>query len=798
MTGYTQVRQAMRVHTALDDDILLLEGMAGEEAVSKPYLFELDLVSLDRDIDGEQLLRTPMHVEMDLPDGSTRSIHGIVRRFVQRGRDEDLVSYRAEIVPWLWFLSLAQDCRIFQNLGVLEIVEQVFKGQGYSDFENRCTRTYPEREYCVQYRESDLNFVSRLLEEEGIFYFFEHQDSKHVLVLADDMSAIRECAGQPSARMHSQPVPEEDVVLSLAREHSVHTGKVTFGDYDYLQPALTLRSTIAGGEPEEVYDYPGSFSDLDRGEDRARLALEREEAARHVVRGTATCRAFRTGTRFRLQEHFGDGGNQTYAILELRHHGRNGSYRGAAGGGGAEYRNELIGIPHSVPYRPPLRARKPTVHGAQTAEVVGPGGEEIYVDEHGRVKVHFHWDRQGGRDDNSSCWVRVSQNWAGKNWGGMFIPHIGQEVIVDFLEGDADRPIITGRVYNAKNAPPEALPANKHKSIIQDDYGNELVFDATPGDEHIRLYSPSHDSMLEIGRSIKWRSDDPFASMTIGSKAEFGLGMSLGLSVGFKTSLDMGGSVSLFAGVKASFSLSDSVSVTLGDSAKVSHGKEYKWGLSEINQHSKGQGVLRSDYQVFLAGGGNSLMNATKSKLLLQYGDAKPGQTAPDQAPKARGIAAQVAAEAGGLATVLAAAEISARYSGHKESYLTLLAAVPKFVPDIARAVAVAKAAQAKTPGRLKPGDVHSAAHTVVELKKKELSLVANEGSALKSRISLFGQGTLGGMIQLQAKKGVHVKAEADNTTLESRDKNVVIKAGQGVDLRGQTLKLKGTKIDIG
>jgi type VI secretion system secreted protein VgrG len=622
MAGYTQVRQAMRVHTTLEDDMLLLEGLSGHEAVSQPYLFELDLVSLDRDIDGEQLLRTPMHIDLDLPDGSTRPIHGIVRRFVQRGRDEDLVSYRAEIVPWLWFLTLAQDSRIFQHLDALEIIEQVFKGQGYSDFDIRCTRGYAQREYCVQYRETNFNFVSRLMEEEGIFYFFEHESGKHTLVLADDMSAIKECEGQPDARMHSKPVPDEDVVLSLDREHAVHSGQVTYGDYDYLQPALSLRTTVAGTELEEVYDHPAGFTDLDTGDHKARLALERLEATRHIVRGSATCRAFRTGSHFRLLDHFGDADNVTYAILELRHHGRNSSYRGASDGGSFDFRNEILAIPHSVPYRPPLRARKPVVNGAQTAEVVGPGGEEIYVDEHGRVKVQFPWDRQGGKDDNSSCWVRVSQNWAGKNWGGMFIPHIGQEVIVEFLEGDPDLPIITGRVYNAKNGPPYDLPASKHKSVIQDDFGNEIIFDSTPGDPHIRLHSPSHSSSLLLGRSSVSTTASDYINYVKGKTGWIHIGATHSGTIGFKGLVDLAGSLSVFAGFKVACEVSQSASITIGPSFKYAKGAEYKVGAKAFTQHVHETILLNSDDQIFLIGGKNdqAAIHGNSKGLSLQFG----------------------------------------------------------------------------------------------------------------------------------------------------------------------------------
>ncbi len=623
MAEYTQTKQPMRIDTVLGEDALLLERLTGREAVSESFLFELDLVSENGEIDGEELLRSEMRVDVDLPDGSTRAVHGMVRRFVQKGGgDRDLVSYRAEIVPWTWFLSLVTDYRIFQDKDVLEIAEEVFTARGYSDFDIRCTRSYPKRPYCVQYRESDLNFVSRLLEEEGIFYFFEHEESRHVLVLADDMISVGECEGQEEARMYVEPLPDEDVVLELEREHVVHPGRVTLADYDHLQPSLTLRSTVVGEEPEEIYEYPGSFRDLDGGDRLARLALEREEARRHVVRGSGTCRGFWSGGRFRLTDHFRDDANQSYALLEVRHQAHNAALRTGRQAGEFDFRNEFVAIPHSVPYRPPRRTRKPVVQGAQTAEVVGPSGEKIWTDQHGRVKVQFHWDRQGGRDANSSCWVRVSQNWAGKSWGGMFVPHVGQEVIVDFLEGDPDRPIVTGRVYNAERMPPLKLPKNQHKSIIQDDFGNEIVFDATPGGEHIRIHSPSHKSAVEIGKSVRWSTVSDWYSHVKGDSGFINEGANISGTIGFKGSVDLCSSLSVFAGYKIELEAAQKLEVKLGPSLKLSAGKEYKAGKSESTQHYSGKILLNSDKELLLVGGpgDESAIDGDGNALTLQYG----------------------------------------------------------------------------------------------------------------------------------------------------------------------------------
>jgi type VI secretion system secreted protein VgrG len=495
MATFSQANRPMRVDTTLGEDVLLLEGLSGTEAVSRPFDCTLDLLSTDQGIDGSKLLRTPMRVTVKLADGGERIIHGLVRRFTTLGRSEDLASYRAEVVPWLWFLSLSSDCKIFQKMTVPEIVEQVFTSQGYSDFEFKLVKSYPQRLFCVQYRESHLNFVSRLLEEEGIFYFFEHSKDKHVLKLVDDNSGVKPCPGQPTAHMAVSAAPwrEQDVVVACEREDAVHTGKVTLRDYDPEQPLLQLEGSAAGKEPEEMYAYPGRYTTLDEGERYARLQLEAEEAQRHVVRGVGSCRAFQPGYRFDLKDHFRRDANQTYMLLELRYSAQAGDYR-SWDSATFDYRIDFLAVPYSVPYRPFRVTPKPRVWGSQPAIVVGPKGEEIWTDKFGRIKVQFYWDRLGKKDENSSCWIRVSQPWAGKGWGSLAIPRIGQEVIVEFLEGDPDLPIISGKVYNADQTPPydpakggvvSGLRSNTHKGKGY----NEMSMNDTAGKEMITIHA---------------------------------------------------------------------------------------------------------------------------------------------------------------------------------------------------------------------------------------------------------------------------------------------------------------------
>ena len=493
--AYSQASRPMRVDTALGPDVLLLEAFSGMEAVSRPFAYTVELLSEDPAIVANDVLRTPVCVTVVASDGSERLIHGLVRSFSQGGRSDDLVSYRAEVAPWLWFLSLTTDCRIYQNLSVPEILEEVFGGFGYTDYQFNLVKPHPKRVFTVQYRETYLNFVSRLMEDEGIFYFFEHSTDKHMLMIVDDKTAVKPCPAQSVAPMASQTGSwrEEDVVTDLECEDAVHTGKVTLRDYDPQQPLLQLESSVAGEQPEEWYDYPGGYTSLDDGERLARLQLEAEEAMRRVVRGAGTVRTFQSGYRFDLKGHYRKDANQPYMLLELRQSGRAGDYLSWESAP-FDYHNSFVAIPYSVPYRPLRVTPKPRIRGSQTALVVGKAGEEIWTDKHGRIKLQFYWDRLGKKDENSSCWVRVAQPWAGKGWGSLSIPRIGQEVVVEFLEGDPDQPIVTASVYNADQAPPydpgkggvvSGLRSNTHKGKGY----NEMSMDDTAGKEKITIHA---------------------------------------------------------------------------------------------------------------------------------------------------------------------------------------------------------------------------------------------------------------------------------------------------------------------
>lgn len=512
----TQINRPFRVKTPLGDDALLLDSFTGSERVSTPFRFVLRVLSPNPNIDMQGLLTKPLVLSLKLEEETERHIHGNVNRIKLLESGEDgMAAYEVEAVPWLWFLTLFADCRIFQNKTVPQIVEQVFRDRGFSDFKLQLQGTYPTREYCVQYRETDFNFVSRLLEEEGIFYFFEQSRDKHTLVLADAPSAFAPCPNQASIRFlpSSGGVLDDPMVNVLESEFKVYVGTASLTDYDFTKPNTSLFATLSGKQKGEDYDYPGKYSTKDNGDRYARVRLEENEVALQTVRGQSNCMGFECGYKITLSDHFRDATNQSYSLLALEHQAKNSSYR-AGKVDPAEYSNRFEAIPNTVPFRPPRNARKPVIEGAQTAVVVGKSGEEIWTDQYGRVKVQFFWDRQGVMDENSSCWIRVAHGWAGKQWGFLTIPRIGQEVLVSFLEGDPDRPIIAGSVYNADQMPPYPLPDDHTKSTWKSMSSkggggfNEIRFEDNKGKEQVFIHGEK-DADIRIKNDRKeWIGQD--------------------------------------------------------------------------------------------------------------------------------------------------------------------------------------------------------------------------------------------------------------------------------------------------
>jgi len=511
-----------RIDTPLGADKLLLKGFRGSEGMSRLFRFELDLLSEDNNISFTDIIGKNVTITVKLADGTPRYFNGVISRFGQGGSDETFTSYHAEMVPWLWFLTRAADCKIFQTQTIPDIIKSVFTNLGFNDFTNSLKGTYQPRDYCVQYRETSFNFVSRLMEEYGIYYFFKHEQGKHTLVLGDDPSTNADCAGQSTFRFYvdSSAVLDEDVITGWHAEQELRTGKSTLTDYNFTTPATSLLATTAtidtvGGNSQfDTYDYPGAYLTQGDGQALTKIRMQEEEAVHMVINGTSDARSMTTGYKFTLAEHYRDDMNASYLLTDIEHIGNTTAYGNAKGGQQDHYSNSFRCIPDSVPFRPLRLTPRPTINGPQPAVVVGKSGEEIWTDQYGRVKVQFFWDRIGKKDDKSSCWVRVSQLWAGKTWGAMFLPRIGQEVIVEFMEGDPDQPLVTGRVYNADQTVPYSLPAEQTKSTIKtrsskgggSDNFNELRFEDKMGNEEIFFHAEKdmnreveHDDSLKVG-----------------------------------------------------------------------------------------------------------------------------------------------------------------------------------------------------------------------------------------------------------------------------------------------------------
>ncbi len=497
--AFVQTNRRIAISTPLGKDALLLRSFTGSESVSQLFQFDLDLLSENDSLKFDDVVGQNVTLRLFDAEGKERYWNGFISRFSQGARDRRLIAYRAQMIPWLWFLTRTADCRIFQNLKVPEIIQKVFKDLGFHDYELRLYGEFALREYCVQYRETDFNFVSRLMEEEGIYYFFRHEQGKHVMILANDPAAHEPCPSQATARydFRGGGIVYEDVITEWRYEQEFRTGTWTHTDYNFETPSTNLAVTVNGKNSYEIYDYPGEHAVRSEGDRLARIRLEEQAASCIVSQGSSGCRHFASGFKFTLADHYRPDLNQAYLLTSVQHSATQAGDFSHGTGDMDEitYRNDFRCMPFSTPFRPQRVTPRPFVQGCQTAMVVGPAGQEIYTDKHGRVKVQFHWDREGKRNENSSCWIRVSHPWAGKGWGSVSIPRIGQEVIVDFLEGNPDDPIITGRVYNGESMPPSGLPGAAMVSGIKSNSTpgggghNSMTMDDSKGKEKIDIHA---------------------------------------------------------------------------------------------------------------------------------------------------------------------------------------------------------------------------------------------------------------------------------------------------------------------
>ena len=481
---------------------LFLTSFTGREELSRLFRFDLELVSSNQSVPAADVVGKGVTFWIADADPPVRYWHGIVRRW-QAGalQDQGLRAYRAELVPWFWFLTQTANCRIFQNQTTQQIIEAIFGERGFSDFRISLSGSHPTREYCVQYRETEFQFISRLMEEEGMFYLFEFENGKHTLVIADATSAYAD-AGQNQVEF-STGSRAQAVINDWSHNYEFISGKWAHDDYNPLTPSDELLAntnslvSIGGNDKYEVYDYPGQYGVAADGTAFVTTRMEELEAAQEIVRGGGSCASFMPGRKFTLTKHDFDGEQQAWVLTSVEYSASEAGGFTAGGGGGNEYSNTFTCIPAARVFRPARSTRQPIVQGPQTAVVVGPQGEEIYIDDKGRAKVQFHWDRLGENNEKSSCWVRVSQGWAGNAWGILFHPRIGQEVIVDFLEGNPDRPLITGRVYNAEQVTDADATGTPTQSVIRTrsspngaaDNFNELRFEDAKDSEKVYFHA---------------------------------------------------------------------------------------------------------------------------------------------------------------------------------------------------------------------------------------------------------------------------------------------------------------------
>jgi type VI secretion system secreted protein VgrG len=511
----TQENRDAEIFTPLGKDALLLHSMSINEELGRLFSIDVELISKKEDIPFEELLGKNVTLRLNLLNGNPRFFNGHITRFSQTDRRDEFGGvYQATIQPWLWFLTRTSDCKIFQEMTVQEILTKVFSEWGHP-IDDRLTRSYHKWEYCVQYRETDFNFVSRLMEQEGIYYFFEHQKGIHTLILADDHSAhnnIFTLEGKvPLYAPGDKVVRDEESCTNWHSSKSILSGTYVLNEYDFERPNANLQvnSKLAKSHTmgnQEIYDYPGEYIQIDDGKQYAQNRIEEIHSQYEVVQSNGNVKDMNAGGLFKLVEHPRTDQNKEYLLTSVHHTYHNDDYGASGHPGGTQYSNSFSAIDSKTTFRSRQITPKPIVQGVQTAIVVGPTDEEIYTDKYSRVKVQFHWDRYGEKNENSSCWMRVSQLWAGKNWGGIHIPRIGQEVIVDFLEGDPDHPIITGRVYNANQMPPYTLPANKTQSGIKSRSSkggtpanfNEIRMEDKKGKEQLYIHAEKNqDNIVE-------------------------------------------------------------------------------------------------------------------------------------------------------------------------------------------------------------------------------------------------------------------------------------------------------------
>lgn len=497
-TGFTQGSGLLALTSPFGADDLLLDGVEGSEGISEMFKFNLHMRSGSTSLAAATAVGKTMTVTLAVTGGTKRYISGMVSRFIQSGFDRDFATYEAEIVPTLWLLTLSRDRKIYQAKTVKEILAAVL-GEFSVTFDDKTTGTYTALDYCVQYDETAFDFISRLMEQNGIFYYFTFASGSHTMVLGDAASNFSDCSGAASVRFFPRTGMENaiDTVSRFAYENTIALKKATVNDYDFANASTKLEGTHSAASGQgEAYEFASGHLSVAAGNAIAKLRVEASQAGAQVLRGDSYCYNFSAGAKFTLKDHFVASLNAAFVLRRVHHTARDDLYA-----------NSFEAFPATVPFRPPLQTPRPRAVGCETALVVGPSGEEIWTDSHGRVKVQFPWDRDGAKDDKSSPFIRVAQSVAGKTFGSLFLPRVGQEVVITYLNGDPDRPLVTGCVYNGDNTTPVTLPANQTQSVLRTrssksgTAGNELRFEDKKDAEELYLHAQK-DMKVEIENAL--------------------------------------------------------------------------------------------------------------------------------------------------------------------------------------------------------------------------------------------------------------------------------------------------------
>lgn len=576
--------------TSLGDGAVMLRSMKGSEGLSELFQYELD-VEADEVVRVGDLLGSSVTVRLNQEGGDPRYFNGIVSSAQLTDCDGDKFVHQLTVRPWLWALTLNSNCRIFQEKTIPEIIKEVLRASGGGEFEVRLTGDYAVQEYVVQYAESDFNFFCRLLERAGIYFFFKHSQAGHAVVLADSLSAhskAKTCSTLPYYPPDRNHAYMDQYVWLWRAAKCITPGAAASTDFNFKRPRALMLSRVS--EPTrapladaEVFEYPGGFADSSEGRECVRLRLEQLRVCHDVVVGQTNARGLATGDLFRLTDHPLREQNREFLVTGAQYQIRAPLLAStSAASRDPVYECTFQALNSSQPFRPPARSVRPRVHGPQTAIVVGRAGQEICTDEHGRIKVQFHWDRYGRSDEHSSCWIRVAHPWAGVQWGAVHIPRIGQEVVVDFLEGDPDRPIVVGSVYNGENRPPYDLPANQTQSGIKSrsskggwvQNANEIRFEDAKGSEELYIQAEKdNNNLIKNDRKTEIGNNDTLEikvdrSKKIGSNETIEVGVDRKDTVGANETISIGANRDEEIGANLTQNVTGNVSETVGGSAE--------------------------------------------------------------------------------------------------------------------------------------------------------------------------------------------------------------------------------------